>query len=169
MKKTGIFYGSNSGTTESIAGRIAERLGIPQSDIHNVGNTSADTAAEYEVLILGSSTWGAGDLQDDWYDFLPKLQKQSLNGKLVAIFGCGDSVSFGDTFCDAIGTIYNDLQSTGCTFIGRVNASEYSFDNSTAVIDGYFVGLPLDEMNEESLTDLRIANWIEQLKQEGLE
>lgn len=112
MKTIGIFYGSSNGTTESVAKQIAEKLGVKSSDIHDVGQASPADFASYEVLLLGSSTWGMGDLQDDWYDFLPKIKKLDLSGKLVGLFGCGDSSSFSDTFCDAIGTIHNDLKAT---------------------------------------------------------
>ena len=40
------------------------------------------------------------------------------------------------------------------------------FDSSIAVVDGKFVGLPLDEVNEDSKTDERISAWAEQVKQE---
>lgn len=132
MKKTGIFYGSTTGVTESIAEQIASKLGVSDSDVHNVGSADVKVTDDYEALILGSSTWGAGDLQDDWYDFLDKLAESNLNGKTVALFGCGDGCSFGDTFCDAVGTIYEKLQGKGCTFIGAVKANGYGFDASTA-------------------------------------
>ncbi len=164
MKKIGIYYGSSSGTTENVAGMIAAKLGVDFSDVHNVANAGVDDVPRYDVLLLGSSTWGAGDLQDDWYDFLAKLASLDLSGKKVAIFGCGDSSAFSDTFCDAIGTIYEDLKVTGCSFIGEVDSSGYSFDDSKACIDGVFVGLPLDEVNEDGLTAGRVDNWIVQLK-----
>ena len=169
MKKVGIFFGSSGGVTEGVANQIAEKLGVASADVHNVASASPADLGAYDVLLLGSSTWGSGDLQDDWYDFLPKIQKLDLSGKLVALFGCGDSSSFGDTFCDAIGTIYQDLQGTGCRFIGSVDPSGYTFDDSTALVDGKFVGLPLDEMNEDDCTSERIDAWVETLKQEGLE
>lgn len=169
MKKIGIFYGSSSGVTENIAKRIAGKLGVDAADVHDVASSTADGAAGYEALLLGSSTWGAGDLQDDCYGFLDNLKTADLSGKLVALFGCGDSSSFSDTFCDAIGTIYKELGNTGCKFIGAVDAGNYSYDDSTSVTDGKFVGLALDEVNEDYKTDGRIDAWIEQLKKEGLE
>ena len=68
MKKIGVFYGSTTGTTESVANLIAEKLGIAQADVHDVSKMSADMVGTYEALILGTSTWGDGELQDDWYD-----------------------------------------------------------------------------------------------------
>jgi flavodoxin I len=166
MKKTGIFYGSSSGTTEDVARRIAARLGVEAGDIYNVGDAPASAVEPYDVLILGTSTWGSGDLQDDWDSFLPKLKKADLSGKTIALFGTGDSSSFGDTFCDGIGIIYEQLKASGASFIGAVTPGGYTFDDSAAVVDGLFVGLPLDEINESDLTDRRIAQWVEQLKAE---
>lgn len=168
MKKIGIFYGSSNGTTADIAERIAAKLGIDKASVFDIGSTTVDAVAPYDILLLGSSTWGVGDLQDDWESFLPKLKQADLNGKSVAIFGTGDAASFGDSFCDAIGTIYTALKNTGCNFCGSVPTDGYTYDGSTAEIDGRFVGLPLDEMNEDNQTDTRIDQWIGQLKNECL-
>lgn len=82
------------------------------------------------------------------------------------MFGCGDSDSYSDTFCDAIGILYEDLKDTHCKFCGATDTAGYTFDSSIAVVDGKFVGLPLDEVNEDSKTDERISAWAEQVKQE---
>lgn len=169
MKTTGIFFGSSTGMTENIAHIVADKLGIAASDVHNVANASPSEAARYDVLLLGSSTWGSGDLQDDWYDFLQELKKTDLAGKLVGLFGCGDSASFGDTFCNALGTIHQELQQTGCRFIGAIPTDGYSFDDSTAIVEGQFVGCPLDEMNEDDQTEARLDAWIAQLRADGME
>lgn len=63
----GIFFGSTTGTTESVANQIAQELGISSTDIHNVSETPAEATDKYDCLLLGSSTWGCGELQDDWY------------------------------------------------------------------------------------------------------
>ena len=165
MKKVGIFYGSTTGATEGVAETIAARLGVASEDIHNVGTTKVDEVDKYDVLLLGSSTWGIGELQDDWNDFLDKRKAKNLSGTTVAIFGCGDSASFGGSFCDAIGIIYNELQGSGCQFAGSVDTDGYSYDSSEACVDGQFVGLPLDESNESDQTDKRIDAWISGLKQ----
>lgn len=74
MKKTGIFYGSTTGTTESVARLIAEKLGVSPEDVHDVSKLDAALAESYEALILGTSTWGDGELQDDWYDGIKVLK-----------------------------------------------------------------------------------------------
>ena len=163
MGKTAIIYGSTTGTTEDIAGRIASKLDIAQGDIYEISKVTADTVAGYDTLLLGSSTWGSGDLQDDWYDGIETLKGADLAGKKIALFGCGDSSSYSDTFCSALGTIYNDLKDSGATFVGSVDPSDYTFDGSDAVVDGQFVGLPIDEVNESDKTDERISNWVASL------
>ena len=163
MGKTAIIYGSTTGTTEDIAGRIASKLNIAQGDIYEISKVTADTVAGYDTLLLGSSTWGSGDLQDDWYDGIETLKGADLAGKKIALFGCGDSSSYSDTFCSALGTIYNDLTDSGATFVGSVDPSDYTFDGSDAVVDGQFIGLPIDEVNESDKTDERISNWVASL------
>ena len=164
MDKTCIIYGSSTGTCQAIAEKIAGKLGIPQADVYDVANITADTVAGYKNLLLGTSTWGAGELQDDWYDGLEKLKGADLGGKTVAIFGCGDCESYGDTFCAAMAEIYDGLKDSGAKFIGQVPTDGYTFDDSAAVIDGQFIGLPLDDVNEDDKTDGRVEAWIGQIK-----
>lgn len=164
MNKTCIIYGSSTGTCQAIAEKIAEKLGINSSDVFDVANIDADTAGDYTNLLLGTSTWGAGELQDDWYDGLEALKKADLAGKTVALFGCGDCESYGDTFCGAMAEIYDGLKDSGATFVGQVDTDGYTYDDSAAVIDGKFIGLPLDDVNEDDKTDDRIEAWIESIK-----
>lgn len=164
MKKTGIFYGSTTGTTEEIARKIAKQLGVADGDVHDAAKLTEALVNDYEILLLGTSTWGDGDLQDDWYDAVKVLQGMDLSSKVIALFGCGDSDSYTDTFCDGMGILYNDLQATGAKFCGFVSTDGYTFDNSIAVADGKFVGLAIDEVNEDGNTDERIAHWVDTLK-----
>ena len=78
---TGIFYGSTTGTTEAVAEDIAKQLGVASADVHNVADASADEADKYDLLVVGSSTWGCGELQDDWYSFLDALKAKDLTGR----------------------------------------------------------------------------------------
>ncbi len=165
MANIGIFYGSSTGNTEAAANKIAKALAGNDVQLFDVSNAVADFAA-FDVLLFGTSTWGLGDLQDDWDSFVGEVKGADLSGKKVALFGMGDSSSYSDTFCDGISKIYEAVQGTGATIIGRTSTEGYSFDSSESVIDGEFAGLPLDEDNESDLTDQRIALWVEQLKKE---
>lgn len=161
--KIGIFYGSSTGTTEDVANRIASKLKVDSSDVHNVYKADVQKIEVYDVLILGSSTWGCGDMQDDWYDGIKRFKNANLSGKKIALFGLGDSCSYSTTFCDAMGLIKQDLANSGATFVGETSVADYIFDSSASVEGGNFVGLALDEVNEPFKTDERIEKWVSSL------
>lgn len=163
MNATVVIFGSTTGTCETIAKNIAEKIGC---EAINVQDITAETIEENKNLILGTSTWGAGELQDDWYDGLPVLQNADLNGKNIALFGCGDCESYSDTFVGGIAELYNGIKDSGANFIGSVSTDGYTFDDSEAVVDGKFIGLPLDDINEDDKTESRIEEWIQQIKLE---
>ncbi len=160
MNSTIVVYGSSTGTCEAIAEKIASKLGV---EAINVQDLDAGVLNNNQNLILGTSTWGAGELQDDWYDGIRVLQDADLSGKTIAFFGCGDCESYSDTFVGGIGELYNSIKDSGANFIGAVSPDDYTFDDSEALIDGKFIGLPLDDVNEEDKTDERIDAWIEQI------
>lgn len=165
MAKIGIYYGSTTGNTQDLADRIAKALGVASADVHDVSSAAADFNP-YDVVLLGASTMGMGDLQDDWETFIDDVKDADLNGKKVALFGCGDSSSYSDTFGDALGKIYEVIKNKGCQLIGKTSVEGYTYDSSEAIVDGQFVGLLIDEDNESNLTDQRVALWLEDLKKQ---
>lgn len=157
---TGIFYGSTTGTTESVAAKIAARLGIADGDVYNVASADAGAAKNYDLLLLGTSTWGCGELQDDWYGFLEALGREDLSGKRIALFGCGDSSSYPDTFCDAMAEIRDALEASGCTFVGTLDAALYGGCRSRILRDGRIIGLAVDDSAPQTENDARTERWI---------
>lgn len=162
MKKTIIVYGSTTGTCEDIAGRIAGRLG--GVEVIDVARLDARRIADNDNLILGTSTWGEGEVQDDWYGGLALIRNSDLSGKTVAVFGCGDSVSYADSFCSGMAELYDAARQSGATLVGEVSADGYDFGASSAVMGGRFVGLAIDEVNESDLSDARIEAWVDGIK-----
>ena len=110
------------------------------------------------IVIYGSSTGTC--------EAMKTLQDANLNGKTIALFGCGDCESYSDTFVGGIGELYNAIKDSGARFIGSVDTDGYTFDDSEAVIDGKFIGLPLDDINEDDKTDMRIENWLSAISPE---
>ncbi|AJC93740.1 flavodoxin FldA [Campylobacter volucris] len=155
-----VIFGSSMGNTEGAANMIAEKLGI--SDVLNIADIDADKINSYDKLICGTSTWGSGDLQDDWDGF--DFSKLNLSGKTVAVFGMGDSESYSDTYCSGMGKLAQGLKSAGANLVGAVSTGGYTFEASDAVEGDKFVGLALDNDNHEDLTENRINTWIEQIK-----
>ena len=131
--------------------------------VHQV-EQSAEVVANNDNLILGTSTWGAGDMQDDWYDGIRTLKDSGLAGKTVALFGCGDSESYPDTFCGGMKELYDAVIDAGATVLPGVSTDGYTFDDSDAAVEGAFVGLALDDLNESDQTEERINNWLEAIK-----
>ena len=157
MSKTIVVYGSTTGTCEGIAQTLGEKLG---ADVINVSDLTADELSSADNLVLGTSTWGAGELQDDWYDGVSLVKSADLSGKKVAVFGCGDSASYSDTFCGGMKEIYDAAVAAGATVVGAVSTDGYTFDDSDAAVDGQFLGLALDDVNESDKTGERIDAWI---------
>jgi flavodoxin I len=165
MSKIGIFYGTSAGNTKDIANRIAAKMNIESADVHDVASAKTDDLLSYDVLLFGSSTWGFGDLQDDWEGFIKTVASADLSEKKIALFGCGDSVAYSDTFCNALGTIYKAVKDKTAV-VGFTDTVGYSFDDSDAVVDGKFAGLVVDEDNESNLTEDRMDKWIAQLQKD---
>lgn len=163
MANIGIFYGSMTGNTQEVAEKIHTRFG-QDADLYSISDASADTLSAYQYLLLGSSTWGIGELQDDWYDGLEKLDATDLSDKTVALFGTGDPDGYPDSFVDAIGILYEKVIAKGATVVGFWPTEGYEYDASKAEKDGRFVGLVIDENNQSHLTEERIDKWVEELK-----
>jgi flavodoxin I len=166
MPKIGLFYGTSTGKTEDIAKLIQEKMHQSTAnkvDLHNIANAVDNAMENYDLLIIGASTWGEGDLQDDWEDYIKNLDAISFSQKTVAMFGLGDQEDYADSFLDAMGTIYNKVVERGANVIGSWSTDGYDFDASTAVQNGEFVGLALDEDNQFDLTNDRLNQWIEQI------
>ncbi len=160
MDKVKVIFGSTSGNTKRAAQQIAAAFGVEPIDVANA--TSVDFEAE--LLILGSSTWGLGELQDDWYAGLEKLAAADLAGRKVAVFGLGDQNGFGDTFCDAMGIIMQKALERGATPVGDTPVDGSSHTGSAAEANGSFCGLALDDDNEPGKSAGRITAWCKQLQ-----
>ena len=158
MSKTIVVYGSSTGTCEAIAQTIGEKLG---ANVINVSDLTVNDVKEADNLVLGTSTWGSGEMQDDWYDGVKVLREAGLSGKKVAVFGCGDSASYSDTFCGGMKELYDAAEAAGATMAGNDVATDgYTYDDSDSVVDGHFIGLALDDVNEDDQTEARIDAWI---------
>jgi len=165
MANIGIFYGSSTGATELVATKLQAIFGTQKAEIHNVDESTSDDIKKYDYLIFGTPTWGMGDLQDDWGDFLEEILKTDLSKKKVALFGLGDQDTYPDSFVDGLGVMY-DVLNDKCTIVGGWPVKGYFFEDSLAVRDKKFVGLPIDEEYQPDQTKDRLKKWVTQLKKE---
>ena len=166
MTKIGLFFGTQTGNTETIAETIQKVFGGDIVTLHNVADTEAADLEDYEYLIIGCPTWNVGELQADWEGLYDELDNIDFSGKKVAYFGVGDQIGYADNFQDAMGILEEKISELGGTTVGHWSTEGYDFNESKAVRDGKFVGLALDEDNQSELTDKRINTWVTQLKRE---
>ena len=165
MADIGLFFGSDDGNTESVASRIRQCLGEDQVDIHDVADVTQYEFTRYQKIILGIPTWDFGQLQSDWEEFWHDVLTLDFSKKTVALFGLGDQFGYGDYFLDAMGMLHDVIVENGAKIIGHWPTKGYEFDHSKAEIAGknLFVGLAIDEDQQEDLTDGRIEQWCAQI------
>lgn len=163
--KIAIIYGSTLGNVERVAYKIKNHFGNDATlfDVKKLNEEqNCSYLNDYDYYIFGTSTWGVGDLQDDWEAF--DFKKINLENKTVAIFGLGDSEVYAWTYCDAIAKMHRILKMKKCNIVGYVSEEGYKYTKSESVEDGHFLGLALDEDNYENLTDSRVESWVTNLK-----
>ncbi|RTZ18713.1 flavodoxin FldB [Vibrio penaeicida] len=163
--KIGLFYGSTTFYTEMAAEKIRAIIGEDLVDIFNVKDTPLSLMNDYDLLVLGISTWDFGEIQEDWSAVWEHIDGVSLKGKHVALFGLGDQEGYGEWFLDAMGLLHDELKKTGAQFIGYWKNEGYEFEASKALTEdkSHFVGLALDEDSQYELSDSRIEAWCEQI------
>lgn len=167
MAKIGLFYGTQTGNTQTAAEFIQKEFGGDSVvELYEISGADTDDFEQYECLIIGCPTWNIGELQSDWEGFYDELDSINFTGKKVAYFGAGDQIGYADNFQDAMGILEEKISSLGGTTVGYWSTDGYEHTESKAVKNGKFVGLAIDEDNQSDLTDTRIKTWVTQLKQE---
>jgi flavodoxin I len=168
MKKTAIFYGPVGGSTEYVAKKMQEIIGQKDCDLLAVKDAVADDLLKYDNLVfgiatIGNETWHSEPVKSGWFTFINILEKSNIEGKTVALFGLGDQIRYADHFVDAMGDLYEILKDKNVRIVGNVKPDDYEFKDSKALVDGLFVGLPIDEDFESERTLKRISVWVNQV------
>lgn len=119
MGKILIVYASMSGNTEEIANAIADgiREAGAEFDMKQVLDINASELEQYEGVLLGSYTWGDGELADEFLDFYEDMDQVDLSGKKAAAFGSGDH-SY-EHFCAAVDILEEKLKQLGAEVVGE--------------------------------------------------
>lgn len=169
MSKIAIFYGPLKGAVNRVADKVKVAIGEDKVEMVSVKDATAADLEKYDKIIFGISTvgketWDSSYTNVDWGKFLPEIGKTKYEGKTIAIFGLGDHVTYAPTFVNHIGLLARDLIKNGAVLVGQVLAADYQYDESNAVVDGKFLGLPVDEDFEPELTDERVKNWVELIR-----
>jgi len=167
MASVGIYFGSDTGNTEHVAKLIQKELGKNLVDVHDIAKSTKEEIAEYDLLLFGIPTWYYGEAQCDWDDFFPELEQIDFDGKLYAIFGCGDQEDYAEYFLDAMGMVRDIVDGKGGILMGLWPTEGYDFVASKGLADDdHFVGLGIDEDRQPELTDKRVKQWCAQITEE---
>lgn len=163
MEKIGIFYGSNTGKTAAVAEEIEFNLRKDNYEVINVAD-GIETMKDFKNLILLTPTYGVGEVQEDWANVMPQFEKIDFTGKRVAVAGLGNQFAFGESFVGGMRVLYDAVVKSGGEVIGFTSNEGYHYEESEAVIDNQFVGLAIDENNQDDETPERVMDWVAELK-----
>ncbi|MEX1018915.1 MAG: flavodoxin [Litorilinea sp.] len=170
----GLFYGSSTGTTARAAAQIqqtfhaitAHAAAAWSVELLDIAEFYLEEMADFKHLILGIPTWNHGQLQADWELVFEEFDNLDMHGQQVAVFGLGDQLGYPDTFGDALFFLADKVRTRGARLVGAWPTAGYQFNQSWAVEDGRFLGLMLDVDNQPELSEVRIAQWVQQLDRE---
>jgi flavodoxin I len=173
MNKIGIFFGTETGTTRLIAKKIQTRLGdeVAAKPL-NVNRIEPAALLQYKALILGTPSYGVGEmpghaagcLESNWAEFLAKMPRADLSGKRIALFGLGAQERYTERFASSLRRLYDTCLGLGAEMVGGWSTEGYVFEHSAAVVDGRFVGLVLDQRTQGMLTEARMDAWVAQVR-----
>ena len=116
MKNALIAFGSTTGNTAEVAEWVAEALahkGLTVESADCAGLSTGGLCAPYDLIVFGCSTYGEDEIeiQEDFEPILDDLKNTDIDGKKVAVFGCGDS-SY-PHFCGAVDEIEKRVHACG--------------------------------------------------------
>lgn len=100
--KVVIVYASGTGNTKKIAELIEmymkeENL---QVDMHPIEEYDLKTLTEYDSIVLGTYTWGDGEIPYEMELIYDEIEDLELKDKVTAVFGSGDTCY--PKFCGAV-------------------------------------------------------------------
>ena len=173
MKQIGIFFGTETGTTRLVAKKLQKKLGddIAAKPV-NVNRISGAELMQYDALILGTPSYGEGEipgrhvgcLESNWAEFLATLENPDFSGKRIAFFGLGAQERYSERFASSLFALYQVFKDWGAEIVGDWPNEGYAFQHSAALVDGRFVGLIIDQRTQGMHTDERLDAWIARIK-----
>ncbi|MCY8510083.1 flavodoxin [Bacillus mojavensis] len=114
MGKILLVYATMSGNTEAMADLIEKGLQEAEAEVDRFEAMDIDGAElfnDYEHIILGTYTWGDGDLPDEFLDLAEEMDALDFTGKTCAVFGSGDTAY--EFFCGAVDTLEEKIKDRG--------------------------------------------------------
>ncbi|SET53396.1 flavodoxin I [Salinibacillus kushneri] len=97
-----IIYTSITGNTEQLMHHIATEFArdTHEIDIFRVSNFSLPDITDYDVVLIGTYSWGNGDLPIEMEEIYEAFEEQEVQHIVTGVFGTGDR--FYPHFCGAV-------------------------------------------------------------------
>ncbi|MRG87566.1 flavodoxin domain-containing protein [Salinibacillus xinjiangensis] len=107
--KVAIVYTSVTGNTEGLANRIAQQFERCQCEVeeYRVEEFLLEWVKDFDILVIGTYTWGNGEVPEKMKPLLRDLQRLELPHLVTGVFGTGDR--FFPHFCGAVDHFKNVL------------------------------------------------------------
>lgn len=174
MNRIGMFFGTETGSTRLVAKKMQKKLGDELCDKPvNVNRIEPDEMLKYDALILGSPSYGIGEIpgngvsgcfEPNWAEFFAKMpENPDFSGKRIAFFGLGAQERYADRFCSSLLPLVEKFKAWGAEVIGDWSTEGYTYEQSAAVVDGRFLGLIIDQRTQGMFTEDRIDSWLAQV------
>ncbi len=162
--KVGLFFGSDTGTTEAITQDLIAAWDFTTLEVIEACDMTVADYGKFDFIIIGLPTWYDGELQSDFEDFFDQFQTIDFSNKIVAMYGLGDQYGYDEYFVDGLGILGEVILKNGGQIIGMWPTEGYEYTESKGEFaEGLFYGLAIDEDNQMQLTEQRLKTWIKQV------
>jgi len=119
-----VVYGSRTGKCQTMAETISDTMkeeGV-QVDIYPAAMVEPSYLTDYDLIFLGSSTYGEGELLSEFLPLHEGMIAVDLSDKRAAAFGCGSKRY--PLFCNAVDLLESRLIDCGA----RIVADSFKLD-----------------------------------------
>ncbi|WP_077620562.1 flavodoxin [Bacillus sinesaloumensis] len=150
MNNAILVYASMSGNTELMATYIAEGIkekGV-QLDVKECFEVTPGDLVKYDGIIIGSYTWGDGELPDELIDFYDEMDQLEFHHKKSAVFGSGSTLY--SNFGGAVDLLMEKLKERGAEIIGSPLKVEYTPNDQDEIACKDFGRLFADRLKIDS-------------------
>lgn len=112
-----LIYASMTGNTEEMSEAVAEGIREEGGELvmKSVLDANVSELKQYEGILLGTYTWGDGDLPDEFLDFYDEMDHIQLKYKRAAVFGSCDSAYL--AYGAAVDTLIEKLKELGADVV----------------------------------------------------
>ena len=119
MKRILILYASSTGNTEEIACLLQKEINQEEFKLTlknlEMDEMDALQLVDYDGILFGTYTYDDGDLPFETEIFSDQLETIDLSGKVVGVFGSGDTAYY--LFCQAVDVMKEKFKQTSAAVI----------------------------------------------------